>query len=48
MTVAMERSDIAMAKPRRSVVARRGDSRPWTFYALATVFTLYVAACMAR
>jgi putative spermidine/putrescine transport system permease protein len=44
MTVAMESSDISMAKSRRSVVARRSDSRPWTFYALATVFTLYVAA----
>src|SRR5260370_3066382 len=44
MTVAMESSDIAMAKRRRNVVARRGDSRPWTFYALATVFTVYVAA----
>jgi putative spermidine/putrescine transport system permease protein len=44
MTVAMESPDISMAKPRRSMVARRGDSRPWTFYALATVFTLYVAA----
>ncbi len=44
MTIAMERPDIAMTQPRRGVVATRPEKRPWTFYALATVFVLYVAA----
>ena len=44
MTVTLERFDVAMTKSRRGVVAPRSDRRPWTFYALATVFTLYVAA----
>jgi len=44
MTLAMERPDIAMTQPRRGVVATQPGKRPWTFYILATVFVLYVAA----
>jgi putative spermidine/putrescine transport system permease protein len=44
MTIAMERPDIAMTQPRRGVVATQPGKRPWTFYVLATVFVLYVAA----
>ena len=44
MTVALERFDVAMTKARRGVVAARSDRRPWTFYALASVFTFYVVA----
>ena len=44
MTVALERLDVTMTKSRRGVVALPTGRRPWTFYALATMFTLYVAA----
>ncbi len=44
MTTALERLDVPMAKSRRHAVSIRSDRRPWTFYALATVFALYVAA----
>jgi putative spermidine/putrescine transport system permease protein len=44
MTVALERLDVAMTKARRKGAAAGGDRRPWTFYALAAVFTFYVAA----
>ncbi len=44
MTVALERFDVSMTKARRGLVAARSDRRPWTFYALAAVFTFYVTA----
>jgi putative spermidine/putrescine transport system permease protein len=44
MTVALERLDVAMTKARRKGVVAGSDRRPWTFYALAAVFTFYVAA----
>ena len=44
MTVALERFDVSMTKARRGVLAARSGRRPWTFYALASVFTFYVAA----
>ena len=33
-----------MARTRRMSAVARGDRRPWTFYVLAALFTLYVAA----
>jgi putative spermidine/putrescine transport system permease protein len=44
MTVALERLDVAMSKARRKGVVAGADRRPWTFYALAAVFSFYVAA----
>ncbi|NOJ39206.1 ABC transporter permease [Bradyrhizobium australiense] len=44
MTAVLERLDVPMVKSRRHAAAPRSDRRPWTFYALAAVFTLYVAA----
>jgi putative spermidine/putrescine transport system permease protein len=44
MTVALDETDMPMIRTRRIAAVARGDRRPWTFYALATVFTLYVAA----
>ena len=44
MTVALGEADMAMVRTRRVRAVARGNRRPWTFYALAAVFTLYVAA----
>jgi putative spermidine/putrescine transport system permease protein len=44
MTVALERYDVSMTKARRGVRVARSARRPWTFYVLASVFALYVAA----
>jgi len=44
MTVALGEADMPMTRTRRISAVARGDRRPWTFYALATVFILYVAA----
>jgi putative spermidine/putrescine transport system permease protein len=48
MTAALQGGDApaikALAPTRSRAVAPRTDRRPWTFYALATVFTLYVLA----
>jgi putative spermidine/putrescine transport system permease protein len=44
MTLTLERLDVSMTKSRRGAVTPRNGGRPWTFYALATVFTLYVVA----
>jgi putative spermidine/putrescine transport system permease protein len=44
MTVALGEADMAMVRTRRVPAVARGSRRPWTFYALAAVFTLYVAA----
>ena len=43
MTVALEKLSVPAAKTRRGALTPR-SGRPWTFYALATVFTLYVIA----
>jgi putative spermidine/putrescine transport system permease protein len=42
--MALARTDVAAVKVRRGVVAQASGRRPWTFYLLATVFTLYVVA----
>ena len=44
MTVALGEADMPMTRTRRISAVARGDGRPWTFYALAAVFILYVAA----
>jgi putative spermidine/putrescine transport system permease protein len=44
MTVALERLDVSMTKARRGAAVAGSNRRPWTFYALAAVFTFYVAA----
>ena len=44
MTVALGEADMPMIRTRRISAVARGDRRPWTFYALAAVFILYVAA----
>ena len=44
MTVALGKADMAMVRTRRVRAVARGNRSPWTFYALAAVFTLYVAA----
>jgi putative spermidine/putrescine transport system permease protein len=44
MTVALGETDMPMIRTRRIRAVAGGDRRPWTFYALATIFTLYVAA----
>src|SRR4051794_7230240 len=44
MTVALGEADMTMVRTRRVRAVARGNRRPWTFYALAAVFTLYVAA----
>ncbi len=44
VTVALGETDMPMIRTRRISAVARADRRPWTFYALATVFILYVAA----
>jgi len=44
MTVALGETEVPMVRYRRIPAVARGDRRPWTFYVLAAVFTLYVAA----
>ena len=44
MTVVLGETDMPMIRTRRIPAVTRADRRPWTFYALATVFILYVVA----
>jgi putative spermidine/putrescine transport system permease protein len=43
MTVSLEELNVPVTKARRGALTPRSGRR-WTFYALATVFTLYVIA----
>jgi len=44
VTVVLGETDMPMIRTRRIPAVTRADRRPWTFYALATVFILYVVA----